>query len=155
MRENLLCGKTDISERELETALAVSQSAEFVGKLPKGLDTEVEEGGKNFSGGQRQRLSVARALVGNPDILILDDASSALDYATDAKMRREIAALYKEKTVILVSQRVSSVKSADKIVLIDDGRICGEGTHETLYRENTLYREICDSQLSESEVAAS
>lgn len=155
VHENLLCGKTDISERELETALAVSQSAEFVGKLPKGLDTEVEEGGKNFSGGQRQRLSVARALVGNPDILILDDASSALDYATDAKMRREIAALYKEKTVILVSQRVSSVKSADKIVLIDDGRICGEGTHETLYRENTLYREICDSQLSESEVAAS
>ncbi len=155
VRENLLCGKTDISERELETALAVSQSAEFVGKLPKGLDTEVEEGGKNFSGGQRQRLSVARALVGNPNILILDDASSALDYATDAKMRREIAALYKEKAVILVSQRVSSVKSADKIVLIDDGRICGEGTHETLYRENTLYREICDSQLSESEVAAS
>ncbi len=155
VRENLLCGKADISERELETALAVSQSAEFVGKLPKGLDTEVEEGGKNFSGGQRQRLSVARALVGNPDILILDDASSALDYATDAKMRREIAALYKEKAVILVSQRVSSVKSADKIVLIDDGRICGEGTHETLYRENTLYREICDSQLSESEVAAS
>lgn len=155
VRENLLCGKTDIPDCELETALSVSQSAEFVNALPKGLDTEVEEGGKNFSGGQRQRLSVARALVGNPDILILDDASSALDYATDAKMRREIAALYKEKTVILVSQRVSSVKTADKIVLIDDGHICGEGTHDTLYRENALYREICDSQLSESEVQAS
>lgn len=154
VRDNLLCGKTNISDRELETALRVSQSAEFVSKLPKGLDTEVEEGGKNFSGGQKQRLSVARALVGSPDILILDDASSALDYATDAKMRREIAALYKEKTVILVSQRVSSVKSADKIVLIDDGRICGEGSHDMLYRENALYREICDSQLSESEVSA-
>lgn len=154
VRENLLCGKTDISDKELETALRVSQSAEFVGNLPKGLDTEVEEGGKNFSGGQRQRLSVARALIGSPDILILDDASSALDYATDAKMRREIAALYKDKTVIWVSQRVSSVKSADKIVLIDDGRICGEGTHNELYRENALYREICDSQLSESEVTA-
>ncbi len=154
VRENLLCGQTDISEESLQTALSISQSAEFVGKLPNGLDTEVEEGGKNFSGGQKQRLSIARALVGNPDILILDDASSALDFATDAKMRKAIAEHFADKTVILVSQRVSTVRTADKIVLMDDGRICGEGTHEELYQSNELYREICDSQLSESEVQA-
>lgn len=154
VRENLLCGQTDISEETLQTALSVSQSAEFVQKLPDGLDTEVEEGGKNFSGGQKQRLSIARALVGNPEILILDDASSALDFATDAKMRKGIAEQFADKTVILVSQRVSTVRTADKIVLMDDGRICGEGTHEELYQNNELYREICDSQLSESEVQA-
>ncbi len=154
VRENLLCGQTDISEESLQTALSISQSAEFIGKLPNGLDTEVEEGGKNFSGGQKQRLSIARALVGNPDILILDDASSALDFATDAKMRKAISEHFADKTVILVSQRVSTVRTADKIVLMDDGRICGEGTHEELYQSNELYREICDSQLSESEVQA-
>lgn len=154
VRENLLCGQTDISEETLQTALSVSQSAEFVQKLPDGLDTEVEEGGKNFSGGQKQRLSIARALVGSPEILILDDASSALDFATDAKMRKGIAEQFADKTVILVSQRVSTVRTADKIVLMDDGRICGEGTHEELYQNNELYREICDSQLSESEVQA-
>lgn len=154
VRENLLCGQTDISEKTLQTALSVSQSAEFVQNLPDGLDTEVEEGGKNFSGGQKQRLSIARALVGSPEILILDDASSALDFATDAKMRKGIAEQFADKTVILVSQRVSTVRTADKIVLMDDGRICGEGTHEELYQNNELYREICDSQLSESEVQA-
>lgn len=154
VRENLLCGQTDISDETLQTALSVSQSAEFVQKLPDGLDTEVEEGGKNFSGGQKQRLSIARALVGNPEILILDDASSALDFATDAKMRKGIAEQFADKTVLLVSQRVSTVRTADKIILMDDGRICGEGTHEELYQNNELYREICDSQLSESEVQA-
>ena len=154
VRENLLCGKTDISDVQIETALRVSQAWEFVQQLPEGLNAPVEEGGKNFSGGQRQRLTIARALVGNPEILIFDDASSALDFATDLKLRRALQETYKDKTVIWVSQRVSSVKSADKILLLDDGELCGIGTHEELYRDNELYREICRSQSRESEVGA-
>lgn len=155
VRENLLCGKTDISDEELTKALRVSQSLEFVSALPEGLSASVEEGGKNFSGGQRQRLTIARALVGDPEILIFDDASSALDFATDLKLRQALQEEYKEKTVIWVSQRVSSVKTADQILLLDDGVLCGAGTHEMLYRENELYREICRSQSQESEVNAS
>ena len=154
VRENLLCGKTDISDAQIETALRVSQASEFVQQLPEGLNAPVEEGGKNFSGGQRQRLTIARALVGNPEILIFDDASSALDFATDLKLRRALQETYKDKTIIWVSQRVSSVKSADKILLLDDGILCGVGTHEKLYRDNELYREICRSQSRESEVGA-
>ena len=154
VRENLLCGKTDISDVQIETVLRVSQAWEFVRQLPEGLNAPVEEGGKNFSGGQRQRLTIARALVGNPEILIFDDASSALDFATDLKLRRALQETYKDKTVIWVSQRVSSVKSADKILLLDDGELCGIGTHEELYRDNELYREICRSQSRESEVGA-
>lgn len=154
VRDNLLCGKTDISDVQIETALRVSQAWEFVQQLPEGLNAPVEEGGKNFSGGQRQRLTIARALVGNPEILIFDDASSALDFATDLKLRRALQETYKDKTVIWVSQRVSSVKSADKILLLDDGILCGVGTHEKLYRDNELYREICRSQSRESEVGA-
>lgn len=154
VRENLLCGKTDISDVQIETALRVSQAWEFVQQLPEGLNAPVEEGGKNFSGGQRQRLTIARALVGNPEILIFDDASSALDFATDLKLRRALQETYKDKTVIWVSQRVSSVQAADKILLLDDGELCGIGTHEELYRDNELYREICCSQSRESEVGA-
>lgn len=155
VRENLLCGKTDVSQEDMENALRVSQAAEFVRQLPDGLDAPVEEGGKNFSGGQRQRLSIARALLGAPEILIFDDASSALDFATDLKLRRALKEQYADKTVILVSQRVSSVRTADKILLLDDGVLCGAGTHEELYRDNELYREICRSQSRESEVSAS
>ena len=155
MRENLLCGKTDVSQEDMENALRVSQAAEFVRQLPDDLDAPVEEGGKNFSGGQRQRLSIARALLGAPEILIFDDASSALDFATDLKLRRALKEQYADKTVILVSQRVSSVRTADKILLLDDGVLCGAGTHEELYRDNELYREICRSQSRESEVSAS
>lgn len=154
VRENLLCGKTDVPNEEMDTALRVSQAAEFVRQLPEGLDAPVEEGGKNFSGGQRQRLTIARALLGNPEILIFDDASSALDFATDLKLRRALRETYKDKTVFWVSQRVSSVKTADKILLLDDGVLCGIGTHEELYRDNELYREICHSQAQESEVGA-
>ena len=154
VRENLLCGKTDISDVQIETVLRVSQAWEFVRQLPEGLNAPVEEGGKNFSGGQRQRLTIARALVGDPEILIFDDASSALDFATDLKLQRALQETYKDKTVIWVSQRVSSVKSADKILLLDDGELCGIGTHEELYRDNELYREICRSQSRESEVGA-
>ena len=151
--DNLTCGKTDVPDEQIEAALRISQSAEFVEKLPDRLQTPVEEGGKNFSGGQRQRLCIARALVGDPEILIFDDSSSALDYATDAKMRRAIATELSGKTIILVSQRVSTVRNADQIVLMDDGKICGIGTHEQLFRDNELYREICHSQLSEKEAA--
>lgn len=154
VRENLLCGKTDISDAQIETALRVSQAWEFVQQLPAGFDAPVEEGGKNFSGGQRQRLTIARALVGNPEILIFDDASSALDFATDLNLRRALHETYGDKTVIWVSQRVSSVQAADKILLLDDGELCGVGTHEELYRDNELYREICRSQSRESEVGA-
>ena len=154
VRDNLLCGKTNVTNEEIADALRVSQASEFVRQLPEGLDAPVEEGGKNFSGGQRQRLTIARALVGNPEILIFDDASSALDFATDLKLRRALQEAYKDKTVIWVSQRVSSVKSADKILLLDDGVLCGMGTHEDLYRDNELYREICRSQSRESEVGA-
>lgn len=155
VRENLLCGKTDIPQENIVNALRVSQASEFVRQLPEGLDAPVEEGGKNFSGGQRQRLSIARALIGSPEILIFDDASSALDFATDLKLRRALKEQYADKTVILVSQRVSSVRSADKILLLDDGVLSGMGTHEELYRDNELYREICRSQSRESEVSAS
>lgn len=154
VRDNLLCGKTNVTNEEIADALRVSQASEFVRQLPEGLDAPVEEGGKNFSGGQRQRLTIARALVGNPEILIFDDASSALDFATDLKLRRALQEAYKDKTVIWVSQRVSSVKSADKILLLDDGVLCGMGTHKELYRDNELYREICRSQSRESEVGA-
>ena len=154
VRENLLCGKRDISDEALRQALRIAQCSEFVDKLPEGLDAPVEEGGKNFSGGQRQRLCVARALVGDPEILIFDDSSSALDYATDANMRRAVSKELRGKTVLYVAQRVSTVRNADKIILLDDGEVRGIGTHQTLYTENELYREICDSQLSESEAVS-
>ena len=154
VRENLLCGKRDISDEALRQALRIAQCSEFVDKLPEGLDAPVEEGGKNFSGGQRQRLCVARALVGDPEILIFDDSSSALDYATDANMRRAVSKELRGKTVLYVAQRVSTVRNADKIILLDDGEVRGIGTHQALYTENELYREICDSQLSESEAVS-
>ena len=154
VRENLLCGKRDISDEALRQALRIAQCSEFVDKLPEGLDAPVEEGGKNFSGGQRQRLCVARALVGDPEILIFDDSSSALDYATDANMRSAVSKELRGKTVLYVAQRVSTVRNADKIILLDDGEVRGIGTHQALYTENELYREICDSQLSESEAVS-
>lgn len=154
VRENLLCGKRDISDETLRQALRIAQCSEFVDKLPEGLDAPVEEGGKNFSGGQRQRLCVARALVGDPEILIFDDSSSALDYATDANMRSAVSKELRGKTVLYVAQRVSTVRNADKIILLDDGEVRGIGTHQALYTENELYREICDSQLSESEAVS-
>lgn len=154
VRENLLCGKRNISDEALRQALRIAQCSEFVDKLPEGLDAPVEEGGKNFSGGQRQRLCVARALVDDPEILIFDDSSSALDYATDANMRRAVSKELRGKTVLYVAQRVSTVRNADKIILLDDGEVRGIGTHQTLYAQNELYREICDSQLSESEAVS-
>ena len=151
IRENLLWGRADATEEELWTALRIAQAEEFI-KEKGGLDAPVEQGGKNFSGGQKQRLTVARALVRNPEILILDDSSSALDYATDAELRREIRKL--NTTVVIVSQRASSVRDADKIVVLDDGKCVGLGDHKQLMESCDVYREIYFSQYGEGEVKA-
>ena len=151
IRENLLWGRADATEEELWNALRIAQAADFI-QEKGGLDAPVEQGGKNFSGGQKQRLTVARALVRNPEILILDDSSSALDYATDAELRKEIRKL--NTTVIIVSQRASSVRDADKIIVLDDGKEAGMGTHEALMQTSEVYREIYFSQYGEEEVKA-
>ena len=149
VRSNLLWGRDDATDEELWKALEAAQADEFVRKDDKGLDMRVEQGGKNLSGGQRQRLTIARALVKDPEILILDDSSSALDYATDARLRRAIRQLRGEKTIFLVSQRASSVMHADRILVMEDGRLAGCGTHEELLETCHVYREICQSQLKE------
>ena len=150
IRENLLWGRADATDEELMAAARIAQAEEFI--LEKGgLDAPVEQGGKNFSGGQKQRLTVARALVRNPDILVLDDSSSALDYATDAALRKEIRAL--KTTVFVVSQRASSVRDADKIIVLDDGKAVGIGTHDELMQTCEVYREIYFSQYGEGEVS--
>ena len=143
LRENLLWGKAEATEDELWEALEKAQAAEFV-REKGGLDCPVAQGGKNFSGGQKQRLTIARALVRKPEILILDDSSSALDYATDAALRKNIRAL--STTTFIVSQRASSVRDADKILVLDDGKAVGEGTHGELMRSCEVYREIYFSQ---------
>ena len=146
LRKNLCWRKKDASDEEIWAALETAQAREFVEKLPDGLDTQVDQGGQNFSGGQRQRLTIARALVGHPEVLILDDSASALDFATDAALRRAIARDCKEMTVLLVSQRASTVRQAEQILVLDDGRMAGTGTHEKLLQSCPLYREICLSQ---------
>ena len=120
-------------------------------KLPDGLDSVVEQGGRNFSGGQRQRLTIARAVVMKPDIIILDDSSSALDFATDAALRTALKQDLSGSTVFIVSQRASSIKHADKIIVLDDGQAAGTGTHGELFNNCQVYREICLSQMSEKE----
>ncbi len=145
IRENLLWGDADASEETLRDALERSQSAEFVDRLERGLDAPVEQGGRNLSGGQRQRLTIARALVRRPEILILDDSASALDFATDARLRKALRTL-EGTTVIVVSQRTASIRSADQILVLDDGRAVGLGTHEELFSRCPVYREIYESQ---------
>ncbi|MBQ4603298.1 MAG: ABC transporter ATP-binding protein [Clostridia bacterium] len=151
IRSNMLWGNPDATDEEINLALKVAQASDFVVEK-QGLDTPVEQGGKNFSGGQRQRLAVARALMKNSDILILDDSSSALDYATDAAMRRAIAENQNGKAVLIVSQRTSSIMHADKIIVLDDG-IAAVGTHKELLENNAVYREIHLSQFDEEESA--
>ena len=135
-----------ISDEELWRALEISQAKEFVDKKEDGLDTEVVQGGKNLSGGQKQRLTIARALVKNPEILILDDSASALDFATDARLRQAIGNLKDRMTVFIVSQRASSVMYADLILVMEDGRLAGAGSHGELLETCSVYREICESQ---------
>ena len=154
VRKNLLYGDQNATEEDIERALRISQSEEFVKKLPNGLDTEINENSKNLSGGQRQRLCIARALLGNPKIVIFDDSSSALDFATDSKLRKAIHDELSDTTVIIVSQRVNTVKSCDRIIVMNEGGISAIGTHSELYKTNEVYNEICLSQLSEREVDA-
>ena len=141
-RSNLAWGKEDATEEEMQQALSVAQAAEVVDKKDGKLDAEVEQGGKNFSGGQKQRLTIARALVKQPEILIMDDSSSALDYATDAKLRQAIHNMPSRPTVFIVSQRAASIMYADKIIVLDDGTVAGTGTHEELLKDCSVYQEI-------------
>lgn len=148
IRENLLWGKKDATEEEIYEALDNAQAREFVDKKENGIEEMVEQGGRNLSGGQRQRLTIARALIRKPEILILDDSSSALDYATDSKLRgaiKEMSDKY-DTTVIIVSQRATSIMHADKIIVLDDGEVAGMGTHEELLENNQVYKEIYMSQ---------
>ena len=151
--ENIRWGRPDADDKAVRRAVAIAQAAEFIERLPQGYDSPVERGGANFSGGQKQRLTIARAMVREPEILILDDASSALDYATDAALRRAVRQASRAMTVFTVSQRVSAVKQADLILVMDDGRLAGAGTHEELLASCEVYQEICRSQERGEEAA--
>lgn len=152
IEDNLKWGKEDAGQEELTRALSIAQAKEFVDKKPEKEKFMLSQGGSNLSGGQKQRLTIARALVGDPEILIMDDSASALDFATDAALRRAIREETRDMTVFLVSQRAASMKQADKILVLDDGELAGIGTHKELFENCEVYREICLSQLSEQEV---
>ena len=152
IRQNMRWQKHDATDDEIIRALKIAQAYEFVEKLPDGLDSRVEQGGRNFSGGQRQRLCIARALVGSPKILILDDSFSALDFATDAALRKALAENTQDMTVIIVTQRCSTIKNADLILVMSDGQLAGKGSHDELFETCEVYRDICLSQLSDTEV---
>lgn len=150
VRDNMKWGKPDATDEEINAALKTAQALDFVDEKD-GLDSKILQGGKNLSGGQIQRLTIARALVRKPEILILDDSSSALDFATDAALRRAIKADTDNMTVFIVSQRFSTIKNADMIIVLDDGRVCGIGKHDELFESCEEYRDICESQLSSKE----
>lgn len=151
VRDNMKWGNKNATDEEIIKALKIAQAYEFVSKLPKGLDSYVEQGGKNFSGGQKQRLCIARGIAANPKILILDDSFSALDFATDAALRKALKESTENMTVIIVTQRCSTIRNADLILVMDDGELAGQGTHEELFDSCETYRDICLSQLSETE----
>lgn len=155
IRDNMKWGKKDASDEEIYRALEIAQAKEFVDDKPEGLDTKILQGGKNLSGGQRQRLTIARALVGKPEVLILDDSASALDFATDAKLRKAITDKTKGMTVFIVSQRATTIRGANQIIVLDDGAVAGIGTHLELFETCEVYKEICLSQLSEKELGKS
>ncbi len=154
IRENLLWGNEHASEQDIEDALRISQAKEFVDTKEGRLDFMIAQGGKNLSGGQKQRLTIARAIVRKPDILILDDSASALDFATDAKLRAAVKDMGNDMTVIIVSQRAASIMFADKIVVMDDGAVAGIGTHEQLLADNRIYQEIYYSQFPDKKANA-
>ena len=154
IRENLLWGNEHASEQDIEDALRISQAKEFVDTKEGRLDFMIAQGGKNLSGGQKQRLTIARAIVRKPDILILDDSASALDFATDAKLRAAVKDMGNDMTVIIVSQRAASIMFADKIVVMDDGAVAGIGTHEQLLADNKIYQEIYYSQFPDKKANA-
>ena len=152
LRDNMRWGKQDASDEEIYRALDTAQAREFVDSKGEGLDLYIDQGGHNLSGGQRQRLTIARALVRRPEILIMDDSASALDFATDARLRTAIRENTGDMTVFIVSQRATTIKSADTILVLDEGRLAGMGTHKELLKDCQVYREICLSQLSKEEV---
>lgn len=152
--ENIRWGKQDATEDEIRQALQIAQAKEFVDAKDGGIQFKITQGGKNLSGGQKQRLTIARAVVRKPDILILDDSASALDFATDAALRKAIREQTDNMTVLIVSQRASTIMHADKILVMEDGEIVGIGTHQTLLAECEVYREICQSQMSKQDLGA-
>ena len=152
IRDNMKWGKEDATDDEIMQALNTAQAGEFVMEKENGLDAMITQGGSNLSGGQKQRLTIARALVKTPRILILDDSSSALDFATDAKLRAAIRENTNHATVFIVSQRASTVRYSDKIIVLEDGLAAGIGTHDELMKTCDVYKEICMSQLSAEEV---
>ena len=145
-------GKQDASDEEIYRALDTAQARGVRGFQGEGLDLYIDQGGHNLSGGQRQRLTIARALVRRPEVLIMDDSASALDFATDARLRKAIRENTGDMTVFIVSQRATTIKSADTILVLDEGRLAGMGTHKELLKDCQVYREICLSQLSKEEV---
>lgn len=151
IRENIRWGAPEATDEQINEALELAQAAEVVAGKPEGLDYEIEQGGRNLSGGQRQRFTIARALVRKPSVLILDDSASALDFATDAKLRKALAGLKSTSTIFIVSQRTSSIQQADKILVLDDGKLVGMGTHEELLENCSVYKEIYDSQFKKPE----
>ncbi|WP_449345327.1 ATP-binding cassette domain-containing protein [Streptomyces narbonensis] len=150
---NLRYGKPDATDEELWHALETAQAADFVRALDEGLDAPVTQGGGNFSGGQRQRLAIARVLAARPRLYLFDDSFSALDARTDARLREALRRETADATVVIVAQRVSTIRHADRIVVLDRGRTAGTGTHESLMRDSATYREIVLSQLTEEEAA--
>jgi ATP-binding cassette, subfamily B, multidrug efflux pump len=153
VRSNLLHGKTDASDDELWQALQIAQADDFVRAMPEGLDAPIVQGGTNVSGGQRQRLAIARAVVRRPEIYLFDDSFSALDLATDARLRAALRPVTRAATVVLVAQRVSTIRDADLILVLEDGRVVGRGTHHELLDDCPTYQEIVASQLSAEEAA--
>ena len=146
-------GKEDATDEEIRHAAAIAQASEFIESMPGGLDAMIAQGGTNISGGQKQRLSIARALVRKPEIYLFDDSFSALDFKTDARLRAALKQETREATVLIVAQRVSTVMDADRIIVLEDGHIVGIGTHQELMRSSDVYREIVSSQLSTQEIA--
>lgn len=146
LKENLLWGNPEADMEEIEEACRIAGADEFIGRLEKGYDTEMGQGGVNVSGGQKQRICIARAILKRPKVLILDDSTSAVDTATEARIREMLAEKLPRMTKIIIAQRISSVRHADKIIVLEDGRIQGIGTHEELLAGNKIYREIYESQ---------
>ncbi len=152
IKENIKYGNEKITDKDVNKALKIAQATEFVSKLKGGVDYDISQGGTNVSGGQKQRLSIARAIAKDPDIYVFDDSFSALDFKTDAKLRGELAKVTKNKTVLIVAQRISTIMNADKIVVLDEGNIVGIGTHKELMKNCNVYKEIALSQLSKEEL---
>ena len=153
VRSNLLHGKPDATDDQLWEALEIAQAADFVREMPEGLDAAITQGGTNVSGGQRQRLAIARAVVRRPEIYLFDDSFSALDLATDARLRAALRPVTRDATVLLVAQRVSTIRDADLILVLEDGVVVGRGRHHDLLDDCPTYQEIVASQLSAEEAA--